>query len=264
VLLQVAKPAENLGAMLAQWHIDTGESFTVETASPQFWAWYNRRSTHETIQGIGRLRAQHRETRVQVYVISGTSQRDAKAIAAYFPGATVETESIFTICPDAAPKGEQTRYQLLQSLKRLYTAGNTQPTINQVAAAASVTKGTVSKFAKAQYGDYKRLLAGFQTLYKPYIENGNLDIDSISEDQIHLARRYLPELVATYERGEMDAAEMLEELHVVVDAYGQPQFAQMLAIAPIETTTVLWETLMRALGWADFADPASLLPLPAA
>jgi hypothetical protein len=250
--------------MLTQWHIDTGESFTVETASPEFWAWYNRRSTHETIQGIGRLRTQHRDTPVQVYVISGASNREAQAIAAYFPGATVETESIFTICPEAAPKGEQTRYQLFQVLERQFASGNTQPSISQVAAEAGVSKGTVSKFAKAQYGNYKGLLEGFQTLYKPYIENGNLDMDSISDDQIHIAQRYLPELVAIYQRGEMDEPEVLEELQVVADAYGQAGFAQILAIAPIEVTAVLWEILLRVSGLADFAEPDLLLPLPAA
>jgi hypothetical protein len=251
VLLQVAKPAENLGAMLTQWHIDTGESFTKETASLQFWAWYNRRSTHETIQGLGRLRAQHRETPVQVYVISGASDREAQAIAAYFPGATVKTESIFTICPEAAPKGEQTRYQLFHALERQFATGNSQPTIDQVAAEAGVSKSTVSKFAKAHYGDYQRLLEGFLFLYKSYIETGNLDLDQIPEDQVHLAQRYLPELVATYQRGEIDEAEMLEELKVVADAYSKPQIAQTLAIAPAETTAILWETLIFALGLAN-------------
>lgn len=164
----VGRPCPNLGALAAQWQAKTGQHIPDPAAlTGRYGQWVRHKITAEIIQEIERLRGGRRNDPVAIYLIWDVADSELQAVARAFTGATIARRHAAGLTADGA-KGAARRLLPFAEFLR----ANPDATIDAVATALGVTKGTVSKLT-APWGGFRAISKSFQFLYKPYIENGN-------------------------------------------------------------------------------------------
>lgn len=242
ILFSVGSPVENIGDLLSQWHLRTGQCHTVESAPAAFWAWVNRRVTTELIQEGGRSRAQHRPQEAIVhYILTDLSTSQMEAIAQYFPGCRVEEVNAYDICPEAAPKGEQTRRGTWEAIAQAIRAG-TKPTISEVASQVGVSKSRISQILSPD-GGFRVIVQSLIRLYEAL--NNQTKLSDLLPEQVIMAYEVFPTLVKDLESG-ADPEEALEEFLDAAEQLGYESFeavfrdeVMLSAIAVIHLTRLI-------------------------
>lgn len=164
----VGRPCPNLGALAAQWQAKTGQHIPDPAAlTGRYGQWVRHKITAEIIQEVERLRGGRRDDPVTIYLVWDVADSELQAVARAFTGATIARRHAAGLTADGA-KGAARRLLPFAEFLR----ANPDATIDAVATALGVTKGTVSKLA-APWGGFRAISQSFQFLYKPYIENGN-------------------------------------------------------------------------------------------
>lgn len=233
VMISVGQPKENIGSLLAQWKIKTGQPHTSKTAPDAFWAWVGRKAMHETVQDIGRDRAQHRpETPITHWVLSALSEKQIDALKDYFPGCTVETVDAYDICPEAADRGTQSTRGIIDALYQQIREGR-NPKIDEIAKQMGITKGRVSQIVKTL------LPEGFRSLKKSLVWlleaiNSQTKLSELDESLQWIATSYLPTLANQLRSGD-DPAALLDEFVMVGESVGAAAFRKLLTATPRAT-----------------------------
>lgn len=164
----VGRPCPNLGALAAQWQAKTGQHIPDPAAlTGRYGQWVRHKIIAEIIQEIERLRGGRRNAPVTIYLVWDVADAELQAVASAFTGATIARRHAAGLTADGA-KGAARRLLPFAEFLR----ANPDATIDAVATALGVTKGTVSKLA-APWGGFRAISKSFQFLYKPSIENGN-------------------------------------------------------------------------------------------
>ena len=106
-LIAIAGNAKaNLGQLLSEWHVMTGEAATVKTASAAFHSWVESKARANLLQGTGRPRAQHRpQQAITTWMIADLSSADKRALEELYPGCMIEEEHVFDFCPEGLLRG---------------------------------------------------------------------------------------------------------------------------------------------------------------
>jgi hypothetical protein len=175
-LLMIGRPTPNLMAMASIYEVRTGEPVEDPLGRWDFEAtnirghrrycrWLRSQVIKETVQTIARLRSQHGNSEKVVYLAGDWPQWLIDGVLAYFPGAAFTTQTIHQFCPEAAPKGSQTRRKVIKSVTADLKAG-IDPTLDRTAARTGVSKGLVSQIAKAVAGGWNALKQGLKMLFR--------------------------------------------------------------------------------------------------
>ncbi|MEP1079630.1 hypothetical protein NDI52_29920 [Leptolyngbya sp. PL-A3] len=222
LLFSVGTPVQNIGDLLSQWHLRTGQSYTAETAPLKFWASVNRMVTTEILQGGGRSRAQHRsDEQITHYILSDLSQGQIETIQEYFPGCVVEVVDAYDICPQAAPKGEQKQRGVWEAIASAIKAGE-RPTQKAIASQVGVNSTRVSQIVgplvkELNLGDFRHLTKSLVWLYKAL--NNQTKLSDLTPDQVTMAYVVFPELVKDLDAG-TELEEALETFAEVAEILG--------------------------------------------
>ncbi|NET32875.1 MAG: hypothetical protein F6K19_12800 [Cyanothece sp. SIO1E1] len=244
-IISPTHPTENLGELLAEWHLDTGKAYTVDTAPASFWSWVDRRQTSEQIQTISRPRAQYRpDEQIDAWLCSDTPKAMEDAIREYFPEINIQRINVLDICPEAAPKGLQTTHAIIQATYEAIANGE-HPEIKKVAAAAGVTKGRVSQIVKSLLGlNWSQLETCLVSLCSAINRKTKLLLEDIDPIAIQIAQEFLPTLASQLRDRTSTPQEMVETFHSLLDGYGGARFQKLLAYAPLEDLEVLFQAFL--------------------
>ncbi|MEP1080049.1 hypothetical protein NDI52_32305 [Leptolyngbya sp. PL-A3] len=241
LLFSVGTPVQNIGDLLSQWHLRTRQSYTTETAPPAFWAWVNRMVTTEILQEGGRSRAQHRsDEQITHYILSDLSQGQIETIQEYFPGCVVEVVDAYDICPQAAPKGEQTRRGVWEAIASAIRAGD-RPNIGVVAQQVGVSKGRVSQILSHE-GGFRAITKSLFRLYEAL--NSKTKLSELTDTQRVMALEVFPALVKELESG-IEPTKALETFMETAKVFQYSGFESvfkdeaMLSAVPVWVLTTL-------------------------
>lgn len=148
-LLIVGSAIPNLGAMAAGWKTLTGQTVTPGRLTGAYGEWVARMSLDETIQAIGRLRAQHTSDRKTVY-LTGDNDHNLAAIADYFPGCRITREDAGQYSPEALTKGHARLRAIATMTRELIGAG--AATLQNLSETLETSISNVSQTIKRKMG----------------------------------------------------------------------------------------------------------------
>lgn len=246
LMVNVGLPFFNLGDSAAEWQCMTGEIVNPTQMTGRYGAWLLSQIISETIQDIGRLRSHLRpHESLYSYHLGNFTGQHIEAIKKAYPGAKVEVMDIYELCPEAAPKGIQMLRGIINATVEAVKADIT-PTAEAIANQLGTTKSNISQTLKRYLGKgFGWLKACSQNLYRAiYRKSEQVDL---TDDELWVARKYLPILAKQLEQGVANSEEILEELVDVAEAYGSKVFERILQSVPHKTALTLYRLFISAL-----------------
>jgi len=246
VFILVGKPIPNLGQMAAEYQTLTGYSPAPDKLTGHYGAWVKRKIQAELIQGVGRPRAHLRPgEEIHIYLVADLDDDTISAIRLAYPTATVTTEDIYDIAPEAASKGVQTARGIVDAVLSAIQDGIT-PKITKIAEAVGKAVGTVSETLNSKLGfGFKRLVEISEMLLEAI--NNKTEISDLPDDARWVAETFLPNVVADFERGDSTPVDVVADIITTAKAFGKKQFRQILAATPIPTVCKLFGAIVRFL-----------------
>ena len=242
VLTIIGMPTPNLGAMAAQWQCLTGEVVDPndKKSNPRFWAWVRQKQHKEMTQAVGRGRANLRaHQQITVYTVT---EENLGFLKKAYPGARLETVEAIQICPQAAPRVQQTKLAIVEAFAQLRKRGE-KVTQEAIAAIAGITQGRISQIA-AEYEGWQRFRKILISLLEGLNSKTNNFEAEIPEGLRWMARVFLP-LMAT--EGDRHPATALTELFTTFEASGAREFRQILSVTAVEIKAKLLAMMLRLL-----------------
>lgn len=203
------KPMINLNSAASIWKVRTGSGHRSQAAI----AHLDRIGQAHLIQECGRLRAQRREEKLTLNLISDKiTTADVVAIAAAHPGCTLERVNIVEVCPEAAPRQIQAHRKMLSAMKGYFQNGESVSR-NQLARDLGCSPANITKMAN-HYGDYRGLLTLYKSLYR--VSNPP-ELDSEQEVVLQAIGRALPEVLDLYKAGGISPEEAVTEVKQLLE-----------------------------------------------
>lgn len=159
-LLIVGSAIPNLGAMAARWKTLTGMTVIPGRLTGAYGRWVKQMSLEETIQAIGRVRAQHTDQRKTIY-LTGDNDHDLAAIADYFPGCRITREDAGNYSPEALTKGQARLRAIAQMTRDLIGEGAaTLKNISQkLETSISNVSQTIKRKLGLQWSEFKSIIS---------------------------------------------------------------------------------------------------------
>jgi hypothetical protein len=244
VMVSVGCPCPNLGQVAAEYQTLTGYSPTPDQRTGRYGDWVNRKIEAELIQYGGRLRAHLRPTEeLHCYFVADLDDDAISAIRLAYPTATVITEDVYDIAPEAASKGVQTERGIIEALWSSVKSG-VVATIDTIAQAVGITKGGISKCLKDRLGiGFRVVKKSLLLLYRAI--NNKSKLSELDEESKYIALEYLPNVVRDLENGQITPADVVVEMITTAKAFGERQFRHILAATPIKTLCKLLGAVLR-------------------
>ncbi|CAD5984670.1 hypothetical protein [Planktothrix agardhii] len=244
VMVSVGCPCPNLGQVAAEYQTLTGYSPTPDQRTGRYGDWVNRKIEAELIQYGGRPRAHLRPTEeLHCYFVADLDDDAISAIRLAYPTATVITEDIYDIAPEAASKGVQTERGIIEALWSSVKSG-VVATIDTIAQAVGITKGGISKCLKDRLGiGFRVVKKSLLLLYNAL--NNKSKLSELDEESKYIALEYLPNVVRDLENGQITPADVVVEMITTAKAFGERQFRHILAATPIKTLCKLLGAVLR-------------------
>jgi hypothetical protein len=244
VMVSVGCPCPNLGQVAAEYQTLTGYSPTPDQRTGRYGDWVNRKIEAELIQYGGRPRAHLRPTEeLHCYFVADLDDDAISAIRLAYPTATVITEDIYDIAPEAASKGVQTERGIIEALWSSVKSG-VVATIDTIAQAVGITKGGISKCLKDRLGiGFRVVKKSLLLLYRAI--NNKSKLSELDEESKYIALEYLPNVVRDLENGQITPADVVVEMITTAKAFGERQFRHILAATPIKTLCKLLGAVLR-------------------
>lgn len=218
------KPYQDIGA-LQQIYITLTTDADVDKDSPGFSAFVNHLVEAEVVQYVGRLRANRRsQEQLTCYIVA---EGDLSYLEQYYPGATFKTSTAFEITPDAGTPLEQTKWAILQAVRKLVDAEEkiTQQAIGQI---IGRNQGRISQIA-AEIGGWKVLKKILVALIKNlYSTANNFSPDwtaELTEEEKWLAQAYLPLIL---DEAGQNSVQVVKEVVAVAESIGAKVFQRLL------------------------------------
>jgi hypothetical protein len=245
VLIQIGEPIPNLGQMAAEWHALTGEIVDSVKWTGRYGKWLRRRITAESLQCIGRLRAQNRPDPHTIYIVCN-DRIDTEEICKHYPGVTInEIEDVYQFCPKAAPKGVQRERGLIEVIWNQISSGS-NPTTKDVAAQLGVSRTRVSQIVgnilkpRGIVKDCFSYLKGVLILLIESLKAKLTPPGELSDEERWIAQTYLPSILQDFEQSppaQVDQAQqqVVGEIVAIAKVYGWKQFEKIVQVAETET-----------------------------
>lgn len=206
------KPYMAMTAAATTWKTRHGTS--KPTRAQQ--AWLDRQAQAHLLQEVGRLRAQWTEDPKHLYLVGhNLTPWDVAAIAAHYPGCTIERRNVADICPEAAPRDVQARRQLLATLIAHIEQDETTSQ-RAIATDLGCTPSNLSQKGLVRAaGGWECLVVLLRALYRAAKRPDHPPPELT--DQIRWAQEWLPEILDRWELGEIPADDAIA---AVVDTLG--------------------------------------------
>lgn len=158
-IVAIGAPIPNLGSLAATFSILVGRQVDPKSTDPEWIAYIGRQIENETIQVVGRPRAQHRpQEKITIYWVVDRDDLPLDRILGAYPGATFRRMEAIDICVAAGTPKQQTQYRITQALLQIK-----EWTIDKLAAEVGRTKGRLSQILSGLGNGFKDSLA---LLYK--------------------------------------------------------------------------------------------------
>ena len=244
VMVSIGRPCPNLGQVAAEYQTLTGFCPTPDKLTGRYGGWVNRKIQSELIQYAGRTRAHLRPTEeLHSYLIADLDDDTISALRLAYPTATVITEDIYDIAPQAASKGVQTERGIIDAVWSVIKSGGSI-TIGKVAEQLGITPGGVSKCLTDRLGiGFRAVKKSLLLLYRAI--NNKSKLSELDSDALYIALEYLPNVVRDFENGQITPADVVVEVVNTAKAFGERQFRHILAATPITTLCKLLGAVLR-------------------
>lgn len=120
----IGAPVPNLGSLAAHFSVLVNRQVAPTDDDPEYRAYINRQIVSETVQGIGRLRAQHRSnTPLTIYWVCEREDLPVAEIVAAYPDCQFSQVDAIDICMAAASPDRQLKVRITEAIMRLHRAG---------------------------------------------------------------------------------------------------------------------------------------------
>jgi len=247
-LILVGTPYPNLGQAAAEYHAETGKVVSPSGLAGSFGHWVRSKVRAEVYQAIGRPRAHLRpHQQISVY-IAANSVVTAADLRSRFPGCTVKEVDVADFCPEAAPKGEQTRRLCVEILARNLET-NPDTTTSDIANQMGISRGRVSQICSEIFqplglkGGFNHLKSLLVLLFKA--NNTKLTpLEDLPEDVKWIAQTYLGLMFEDFPDNPVG---VVREVLRIAKASGYKQFQQILSVAAPEVIEKLLDSLLKVL-----------------
>jgi len=244
-LVLVGTPFPNLGQAAAEYHAETGKVVSPSGLAGSFGRWVRSKVKAEVYQAIGRPRAHLRpHQQISIY-IAANSVVTAADLRSRFPGCTVKEVEVIAFCPEAAPKGEQTRRRCVQVLA-LNLETNPTVTTSDIAQQLGINRSRVSQICSEVFqplglkGGFKHLKSLLVLLFSA-INTKLTTLEELPPELRWIAETYLPLVV------EEPPVEVVKQATRLATGYGYKAFRQVLtAIAP-DVAEKMLDSLLKVL-----------------
>ena len=154
-LVLVGAPVPNLGILAANFSILINRQVAPTDDDPEYRAYLNRQIASETVQGIGRLRAQRRpDTPLTIYWVCEREDLPVAEIVAAYPGCQFSQVDAIDICMAAASPDRQLKVRITEAIMRLYEAGTL--TREKLAQLVDCSKANLTHLFKLLGEDFKQ------------------------------------------------------------------------------------------------------------
>jgi hypothetical protein len=245
-MISVPLAAQHLGLLLAEWCVQTGQTFALAEAPAPFWAWATRKTTQELLQDIGRTRAQHRPNEaITHWVLTEISDDQWQQVQAYFPGCRAEEVDIYDLCPEAASRSTQTTARRIVEAVWQSVRQGESITIKTVAAQLELDKSRISQVAKLIAGGFRALRSSLVWLINAF--NNQIQLSTLPADHQWLAESYLPELARDVAERDRPPIEVFEDFQIAIQDMTEAEVAQVLTITSLPTLTRLLGSFLSLL-----------------
>jgi hypothetical protein len=251
-LMLIGTPLPNLGDAAAEYHAQTGEVVSPTDWSGGFGRFLRNHVLAEVFQGGGRLRAHLKPHQHHTLYIVGCQFVTKEALAARYPGATIDFIDVYDFCPDAAPKGVQRERAAIVELYNALKNG-IDATTAQVGEQVGVHRTTASRIVtgameklgiQGGFNAAKRMCVSFIESFKTKRTPPKLDAEAQA-----LADYFLPTIYEGLLTEQQTEAQAAAEVLSVLAACGAEQFKLALEASAPEVTGKLFGA------WLTFLSP---------
>ncbi|MGB3193079.1 MAG: CHC2 zinc finger domain-containing protein [Limnoraphis sp.] len=256
VIANVGMPVPNFGDDAATWQCMTGEIVNPTQTSGRYGAWKFNKVSAEIIQDIGRLRSHLRpHEQLYSYHLGNFTPEHIDAIKKAYPGAKVEVMDIYELCPEAAPKGVQMLRGIIRATAEAVRDG-VAPKAQAIAQSLNTTKSNISQTLKRSLGiTFRWLKICSQNLYRAINRKSEqIDLPDLTDEELWIAREYLPLLAQQLEQGVSESDEILEDLASVSESFGNKAMSRILQSVPSQTALTLYRLFISVLPEASRND----------
>ena len=154
-LVLVGAPVPNLGSLAAHFSILVNRQVAPTDDDPEYRAYINRQIVSETVQGVGRLRAQHRsDTPLTVYLVCEREDLPITEMVAAYPDCQFSQMDAIDICMAAASPDRQLKVRITEAIMRLHRAGTL--TRENLARLVECSKSNLTHLFKLLGEDFKQ------------------------------------------------------------------------------------------------------------
>jgi hypothetical protein len=215
-LVLIGAPVPNLGALAAQYSILTNQQISPISQDPLWRSYINRQIASETIQAIGRLRAQHQpDKQLTVYWVCERDDLPIDRIRSGFPNSQSQTVAAVDFTIDAGTVSQQLHHRIAS-----YLFKHGLVTRNKLIEALNISRTTIYNYFHEFGQTFKK---GSQLLYKALHSNydplGNPPGDSVLADWEQLIVEDVVELVeATLNNPAATVPELVEMVVAIATA----------------------------------------------
>jgi hypothetical protein len=116
-LVLIGSPVPNLGSLSAQFSILVGRQIAPTSDDPEFKAYINRQIVAETIQGVGRLRAQHQpDKQLTIYWVCERADLPVDRVVAAYPNCQHDRVAGLDICLQTGTTTQQLHHTVARTL----------------------------------------------------------------------------------------------------------------------------------------------------
>jgi hypothetical protein len=141
-LVLIGAPVPNLGALAAQYSILTNQQISPTSQDPLWRSYINRQIASETIQAIGRLRAQHQpDKQLTVYWVCERDDLPIDRIRSGFPNSQSQTVAAIDLTLAAATPTQQLHHQIAS-----YLLKHGLVTRDALANALNISRSVITKY----------------------------------------------------------------------------------------------------------------------
>jgi hypothetical protein len=141
-LVLIGAPVPNLGALAAQYSILTNQQISPTSQDPLWRSYINRQIASETIQAIGRLRAQHQpDKQLTVYWVCERENLPIDRIRSGFPNSQSQTVAAIDLTLEAATPSQQLHHQIAS-----YLLKHGLVTRDALANALNISRSVITKY----------------------------------------------------------------------------------------------------------------------
>ncbi len=163
-LLLIGAPVPNLGALAAQYSILIKEQISPNSEDPNWRSYINRQIVGETIQAIGRLRAQHQpDKQLTVYWVCEREDLPLSEIRSGFPGSEFEAVAGIDLTLDAGTLTQQIHHKIATHLLKHGAISR-----DVLASALNISRSVITKYFCQLGHNFK---VGSQLLLKALYSN---------------------------------------------------------------------------------------------